>query len=248
MAVAARGARKENFEERRYHHSSAAEAFSAECREWDKASDPAPNNDTRSQQQTSQDPDSTGSIQIAVPSPVLSTRHQSPSNTTRAPDGMRPKQRFSTKDVPEDEKSLNVEQGLELDSFLDDESVWDMQTDPMRHKPSEAFSGETLHVSDSKPKDQFPHRHSRKSINAKSKALHSLNNPIRQTVQKEESQASEQKKKTAFTGTIIRHRPKNGRDIDDEDAEEEIGVHMWENNKGKLVMEVPWFNPKDESA
>ena len=30
------------------------------------------------------------------------------------------------------------------------------------------------------------------------------------------------------------------RNSDQEDEDEEIGVHMWE-NRGKLVMEVPWF-------
>ena len=29
-------------------------------------------------------------------------------------------------------------------------------------------------------------------------------------------------------------------DDDDDDEDEEIGVHMWE-KRGKLVMEVPWF-------
>ena len=36
------------------------------------------------------------------------------------------------------------------------------------------------------------------------------------------------------------HRPKQ----DDDDDEEEIGVHMWE-NRGKLVLDVPWL--KDET-
>ena len=32
-----------------------------------------------------------------------------------------------------------------------------------------------------------------------------------------------------------------GGNAEDEDEDEEIGVHMWE-RRGKLVMEVPWFN------
>ena len=40
----------------------------------------------------------------------------------------------------------------------------------------------------------------------------------------------------------VKKRGSNGADNDAEE-DEEIGVHMWENN-GKLVMEVPWFQAK----
>ena len=50
------------------------------------------------------------------------------------------------------------------------------------------------------------------------------------------------------TAKIRRRRPKSGRDRTEEDEdeeEEEVGVHMWE-NRGHLVMEVPWFKSKVE--
>lgn len=37
-----------------------------------------------------------------------------------------------------------------------------------------------------------------------------------------------------------------GDDHAEEDGDEEIGVHMWE-NRGKLVMEVPWFRIEDRA-
>ena len=40
---------------------------------------------------------------------------------------------------------------------------------------------------------------------------------------------------------VKKHRGKRpGGNAEDEDEDEEIGVHMWE-KRGKLVMEVPWF-------
>ena len=35
-------------------------------------------------------------------------------------------------------------------------------------------------------------------------------------------------------------------DADGDDEEEEIGIHMWE-NRGKLVLEVPWFRRHKEA-
>ena len=77
LAVAARGVRKESFEERRYHHSSTADAFSADCRKWDKSPTyPIERHDVNKPYDRSKDPSSTGSIQVTVPSPVIAKQHQ----------------------------------------------------------------------------------------------------------------------------------------------------------------------------
>ena len=46
------------------------------------------------------------------------------------------------------------------------------------------------------------------------------------------------------TAIVKVHRPKQGLSKDNDDDDEEIGVHMWE-NRGKLVLDVPWL--KDEA-
>ncbi len=52
-------------------------------------------------------------------------------------------------------------------------------------------------------------------------------------------------KRHAAAGRKSRHHEKLGEEDDDDDEDDEIGIHMWENRRGKLVMEVPWFRRED---
>ena len=77
MAVAARGLQRESFEERRYHHPSLQDAFSAECHKWEeKPSSPPPIHHRQShqkgQEEASKKELSTENAEISVPTPVLS--------------------------------------------------------------------------------------------------------------------------------------------------------------------------------
>ncbi len=51
------------------------------------------------------------------------------------------------------------------------------------------------------------------------------------------------------SAVATKHTPKKlrGKHNDDEEDEEEIGVHMWE-NRGKLILDVPWLKDQGESA
>ena len=50
--------------------------------------------------------------------------------------------------------------------------------------------------------------------------------------------------KEGVSAVATKHTPRGKRD-DEEDEEEEIGVHMWE-NRGKLILDVPWL--KDDEG
>ena len=74
--------------------------------------------------------------------------------------------------------------------------------------------------------------------------LRSFRHPFGQQLDR---QGSDSKEILPVAGKVTRPTPpkerKHGRDQGEELEEEEIGVHMWE-NRGKLVMEVPWFKTK----
>lgn len=268
MAVAARGLQKENFEERRYHHGSTTDAFSAECREWDKKQPGAASDQSRSNRQGDQDlSHSTGSFQLTVPSPVLSKQHQTPktSATERIPEEPRsypPALRKPNEDRTHDHEKLDEdvfqpEQDRHFESFLDDDDEVDGdETDAIRHKPSEAFSGETLRPREETAREEGSHLHPRRVSQEKGQApqSHSRSRGQHRQLrrQHDDQQDGSELEKTKTKGTIKRRIPKNGRhskgDDDDDDDEEEIGVHMWENRKGSLMMEVPWFKSKAEPS
>ena len=141
------------------------------------------------------------------------------------------------------------EQGLRLDTFLNDEDTGHADdADLIRHKPSEAFSGETLSSPKAFSRDDSPQSQDGHGSDVHDHAHGPLRKAFGQHKPKSQGQSKEKKWKGPFTGTIIRHVPKNGKDNDDEDDEEELDVQMWENHHGKLVMEVPWFRSKPESA
>ena len=256
MAVAARRARRTNFEERRYHHSSAADAFSAECRNWDrKTPDPA-SKESRAAEQATQDSSHSDSIQITLPPPTVSRRDQESKDMSgrneAAVSRPKPYPRISSqarnREEPlyqekQDGDGIRPNSSFRHDNFLE---LDDLETDPIRHKPSEAFSGETLRSSEAVSPEGSPQLYPRRVPHATGQMLPSNHNPRMQHAQRHDRPVSSNPNKIPHGARIRRRVPKNGRDIDEEEEEEELGVHMWENRKGSLVMEVPWFKSKVE--
>ena len=259
MAVAARGAKKENFEERRYHHRSKEDDLSADYRDWEKRLA-----DSREKKRTmdrendiSEDPVSNDSFQVTIPSPTLSKRHQMRGASASAEDGnMRsdPDQQTPTSasdtndDCEWDSTSGRLEEPQTGNTQGDVTALEARKPDRIRHKPSEAFSGETLHTSESKFKASSPDLPPHPTIDSENPAAETPDKTSRQRRRIAKPHISQQLRKKPYMGTLTRHVPKNGRHNDEEEEEEEIGVHMWENGKGGLVLDVPWFNPKVEAA
>ncbi|KAG7007123.1 hypothetical protein G7Y79_00011g030210 [Physcia stellaris] len=69
MAVAARGLRRETFADRRYHHSSTEDAFSAELKNFEESKPSWSDQEIESRQLPNRDDPSKGSTQISIPSP-----------------------------------------------------------------------------------------------------------------------------------------------------------------------------------
>lgn len=238
MAVAARGLRKESFEERRYHHSSAHDAFSAECRQWNQKAPIDPSKEhTDSDHDALRKSSSIESAQLTVPEAVLSRDNES--------------SRQSTTDIElydhsnMDKNVFGAEQDLRLENFLEDDSASSKGggLEEIRNRPSQAFSGETLRSGESTTLGEgCSHIHPRRLRDAKNKALQSMRHPLRQN----ESDGADDGRRP-MRARITRHVPTRGGNGNkyEEEEEEEIAVHMWENN-GKLKMETPWFKSKVE--
>ena len=79
MAVAARGLKRRTFADKRYHHSSPEDGFSAELKDWDGTDGPSTGHGIQTRHVPNKDNELKGSTQISVPSPVLS-KGQKPSN------------------------------------------------------------------------------------------------------------------------------------------------------------------------
>ncbi len=262
MAVAARGLQRENFEERRYHHGSAADAFSAECREWDEKQPNTASAEPQGNRQRDQDlSHSTGSVQITIPSPVLPRQHETPRTSTIHGKTEQPRshpQALQSTDDNEvhDHEELDrdvseTEQDRRFGSFLDDEDAANGDDpDLIRHKPSEAFSGETLRSREEAMREESPRPFPRRAREVKKQAIQSFRHSGRHhrphRRQPGDEQDGSELGRAETRATIKRRIPKNGRHSKPDEDEEEIGVHMWENRKGSLLMEVPWFKSKAE--
>lgn len=262
MAVAARGLQRENFEERRYHHGSAADVFSAECREWDKKQPAASPKEPYGSQEESQDSShSTGSFQVTIPSPVLSRQHQTArtsateSRTKQSRSHPPALQSTDENEVYDDEKLdrdvSQTEQDCHLESFLNDNDAANGDDpDLIRHKPSEAFSDETLRPHAGETREESPQFYPRRVRELRKQALQSLRHSRghhRQHRRQHDDQQVCRELGRGETRAIVKGRiPKNGRHSKPDEDEEEMGVHMWENRKGSLMMEVPWFKSKIE--
>lgn len=239
MAVAARGLQRESFEERRYHHSSAHDAFSAECRRWkEKAPTDPPKGCSDSDPDASRKHSSIDSAQLTVPEPVLARGNQSPRQSTTDNELYD----HSNKN----ENVFSADQGLRLESYLKDDSTSSKagEIEEIRTHPSQASSRERLRPRESStPGDSSWPIHPLRLIDLKNKALRSMRHPLGY----DESQDTCDKRRP-MRATIKRHMPKRGgnNNEEEEEEEEEIGVHMWENN-GKVKMETPWFKSKVEA-
>ncbi|KAF6217810.1 hypothetical protein HO133_006637 [Letharia lupina] len=236
MAVAARGLQRESFEEKRYHHSSAHDAFSAECRRWDEKAPTDPREKTSdSDHDDHRKSLSIASAQITVPEPVLSRGNQSPRQST-------------TDDNFYDHSNMNedvfgAEQEFRLENFLEDDSGSSKAggVAEIRTYPSQAFSGETLRTRESStPEESSSHIQPRRLRDAKNKALRSMHHPLGH----DKGQGAGNRRQP-MRATMKRHMPRRGENSDEEE-EEEIGVHMWENH-GKFKMETPWFKSMGEA-
>ena len=242
MAVAARGLQRENFEERRYHHSSAADAFSAECNQWGEKE---ASNALRAPPKEDQEPlESMASIQLTMPSPVLSKDDYNLKDTAGRKPITPSHDRSVSKDPPINDHDESFDYGMS-----DENSFHHRDPEAIRHKPSEAFSGDTLHAPEPPtPRETSPHFYPRRVRDLKNHTLRSIHNPFtsRGYDSQPQPQPRPQARKLPHIATMRRRVPKNGRDCkEDEEEEEEIGVHMWENRKWSLVMEVPWFRRGD---
>ena len=238
MAVAARGLRKESFEERRYHHSSAHDAFPAECRQWDKKAPIDPSKEhADSDHDALRKSSSIDSAQLTVPEAVLSrdTESSRPSATDI--------ELYDHSDM--DKNVFGAEQDLRRGNFLEDDNASSKAEglEGIRTRPSQAFSGETLRSGESTTLGEASsHLHPRRLRDAKNRALQSMRHPLRQN----ESHGADDGRQPV-RATIRRHVPTRGSNghEKEEEEEEEIAVHMWENN-GKMKMEMPWFKSKVE--
>ena len=191
MSVAARGLKRETFEEKRYHHTSQQDTFSAEMRHFGigsakktETSDPDSTVDVK-KVASRQDP-SKDNVQISMPSPVFSRGHR-PSDSAAS----RRKSVAST--------SLKDEISEELSQAPPESPEEDSTSRPWGWNAMQSL-----------------HRRSRRDG--------SEANPL------------------SARGRVTRHNPRPG----DDDDEEEIGLHMWE-NRGKVVLEVPWFRTAEHA-
>ena len=253
MAVAARGKRKENFEERRYHHGSKDDEFTAKCNQWDKLPSGPTTKDTTTKNTSTKDTEMRDfgnekssprdSVQLTLPSPTLSRRHEARQGSGDDPEEPKRASRHQQVQGNGIDATGNAALAEDNAASLGDEDAGNADdTNLIRHKPSEAFSGETLHSPKPFPAETSPNFYDRQR---KPSGQQESQNQ-KQKPKQQESQTKEKKWKGPFTGTIIRHVPKNGRHSTEEEDEEELDVQMWESKKGRLMMEVPWFETKPE--
>ena len=239
MAVAARGLQRESFEERRYHHTSAHDAFSAECRQWDKKApiDP-PKEHTNSDHNALRKSLSIDSAQLAIPEAVLPRDNQSSRQSATDIE------LYDHSDM--DKNIFGAEQDLRLGDFLENDSASSKagESEKLRTRPSQTFSGETLRPRESTTLGGASSQtHPRRLRDAKNKALQSMRYPLRHN-ESHDADDGRRPKRATITRRMTR-RGGNGNEEHDDEDEDEIPLHMWENN-GKIKMETPWFKSKVE--
>ena len=221
MAVAARGLQREYPEERRYHHSSVQSAFSAECRRWgEKAPIVLRQEHSDSDHNAPEKTTSIGSAQLVVPEAVLSRGNQMPRQSTR---DRRLCDHSGDNDM--NKHNLGTEQDLRLGHLFEDDGASTkarVMEDPWTHS-SQTFSGKSLQLR--KREDLPANLCTRCFRETKAKALRSMRYPFRHDMGRNADM------------------PRRGGNSDEED---EIGVHMWENNT-KLKLETPWFQSTVEA-
>lgn len=219
MSVAARGLKRETFEEKRYHNPSQTDTFSSELRRFGRQ-DPSskePKSEStqwgQSQQVdtrrvNSRDDSSKDSLQISMPSPSA-TRGHHPSISAISEEGNK------EKGLPSLPSSEDVSQAppdspvLEQPEPQGNQSRIKAGLKAMRPKPRRNPDSSERPISGHDGGDRN----------------HSISGP----------------REGGGSGLrTIWHNTE-----DDDDASEEVSLHMWEHD-GKLVLEVPWFEKVSE--
>jgi hypothetical protein len=203
MAIAAKGTRKETFEERRYYHPSEANATSS-AKSSDQKSGFPMERITDGAHRKEEETSSLSSAALQTPEPILS-----PQRASRGPPVL-----------SDDDDGEEIDGGrIHMSGTL---------PSPSPNPNSANASGYDIHV-----------QSGRRSSNRRS-----LPHPFRRS--QPERQGSGANDMLPLSAKATRKNPKK-RSAEDEDDEEEIGLHMWEKN-GKLLMEVPWFQAKRMGA
>ena len=226
MAIAARGQRKESFEERRYHHPSTGGDFHVGCRQWNDKPTIVPRSQSHTQSADIKS-GSTDSAHITVPSPVLSKSHPPPAASSSGLQNheLMQQQRRNHSTNRDDfgdhiwvnNENVRGEPDLSISCSSEDRTSNKRPTESFRVKPSRNFSEETMQIS---PPSLRGNRHG-----------------VRE---------SDKEKTTRAEGAIKRRFPGKRKDNVVEEEDEEIGVHMWEKG-GKVVLEIPWFKTVTEA-
>ena len=249
MEVAARGLRKNFWEERRCNNTSETNDIS-ECQNWvlsaNPFSHPAQNHPKRPPDCKA--PQFMEDVSI-LPSAKSRSNHNSTLSTTAAgidPADLDP---LSFSSGPELElKSFHESKDKEIKSPTQSNSTVDT-------RPSQTFSGDNLHSAvDQAREESFRHFFH-----------HRLLRPLKSIMEHAHSHKKDQISSTQSSGqcnkvrerrqggipinaALRRHDPsRRRRSADGDDEEEEAGVHMWE-NRGKMVLGAPWFKSKEEAV
>lgn len=210
MSVAARGLKRETFEEKRYHHPFQPDTFSAELRQWgiDNASmerkieTSNPECTMGVKKVAGTDDSSKNAMQVSMPSPIYAREHHcslsaNSEHTSRRSPTPPPFQNDSSEDR----------------SAAPPESPLIRPTDPCtRHRGLRAALRSVRRRSRQDPEDN-----DMRSVSGQGQY-----------------------------STHARGRRHKSCDYDD-DEEEEVGLHMWE-NRGRVIVDIPWFGTAKASA
>lgn len=282
MAVAARGMRKQTYEEKRYHNLTATDTFSAEARRWDDRPT------TKSKKaipgycdgldEALLDDEHAGlsppppAHQQAEPRPQRSTAEI---HTSKEIDASHEEHTMGPQDVVEGVEDDAAESPNTISPTPDSSELSNkMIPDSVNPSPRHTFSGETLSQDEGGPRRHSPHLFPRSSIEGSNQgkaksAFHSLAHPFEyrhQRAQEDHYRQQQQRQREhrerrqqpqperhhnssiaghqsggPIAATLRRHRPYKQRSDEQDEDEEEIGVHMWERKNGQLVLEAPWF-------
>ena len=232
MAVAARGIQRHSWEERRYHNADTPNDFSAECRRWaEQSGEPPLQADARHEEPP--DYDLSGPpAKISQPQSAMTRSHRA-STISRGGHGS-----ISPTDL--ENVDFGDEPKLEFQSFYDDAESR-TEASSLHTEQNRTFSGETLPPDLDTAREESPHLLPRRSNAGKKKIFQS----IQQRLGHSEHKPPISRKAQPVNATLRRPKPGRRRNNNDEDDDqEEIGVHMWE-NRGKLILDAPWFKTKE---
>ena len=225
MAVAARGIKRETFEERRYHHSSMGDAAKIINSE-DKTSTPRIEDN-----KGHSEPNSTDCTEITAPARVLSKQPKMAEN--------------SRKQGNTDEQVVEAPQKTYFGNFLNGSSSGinkDAEKEDAVHRNLPDTLKHPGNTSRPLLKSSLPNQTGNSPSDGVSKTW--LQNLFRRGERKENTNG----RTIPAVAKVKRSGAKKGRNAHDGDEEEddEIGIHMWE-NRGNLAMEIPWFVKNSEA-